>query len=52
MNSVTIAPSYDFLKTTPSCLISGISGSGRTATIFDLNMDDPTLSVVHALDDR
>jgi hypothetical protein len=52
ISSVTISPSYDFRKASPTFLISGISESGRTATIVELNMDDPTLTVVHALDDR
>jgi len=51
MNSVTVAPSFDFQKGIPSCILSGVTGSGRTAAIVDLNMDDPTLSVSHAVDD-
>jgi len=30
----------------------GKGGSGRTAAVLDLNWDRPTLSVVHALDQR
>jgi hypothetical protein len=52
IGSVSITPSYDFLQQKPTCSIVGKSGSGRTATLLDLNWDRPTLSVVHALDEK
>jgi len=49
---VAIVPSYDFLRNAPSCHISGKSGSGRTAAVFDWNLNDPSISVLHAIDER
>mmetsp|Transcript_18949 Transcript_18949/g.27735 ORF Transcript_18949/g.27735 Transcript_18949/m.27735 type:complete len:229 (-) Transcript_18949:195-881(-) len=51
-SSVTITPSFDFVNSAPSCLVSGETGSGRTAAVVDLNLENPTLSVMHALDNR
>jgi hypothetical protein len=52
VGSISITPSYDFLKDEHTCNIIGKSSSGRTAAVLDLNWDNPTLSVVHALDQR
>jgi hypothetical protein len=52
IGSVSITPSYDFYQQKPACSIVGKSGSGRTATLLDLNWDRPTLSVIHALDEK
>ena len=52
VGSFSITPSYDFEKEEPTCNIIGKSSSGRTAAVLDLNWDNPTLSVVHALDHR
>lgn len=52
VGSISITPSYDFQQNKAACSIVGKSGSGRTAAILDLNWDRPSLSVVHALDER
>ena len=52
VSAVSITPSFDFARSTPSCTLTGKSGTGRTAAVLDLNLSDPTLSVVHALDER
>lgn len=52
VGSFSVTPSYDFAKGEPACNIIGKSSSGRTAAVLDLNWDHPTLSVVHALDER
>lgn len=52
VNSLTLTPSFDFSRSSPSCVMTANTGSGRTAAVLDLNLDDPTLSVVHALDER
>lgn len=52
VGSISITPSYDFQKDEPTCTVIGRSISGRTAAVLDLNWDAPTLSVVHALDQR
>ena len=52
VGSISITPTYDFEKDEPTCNFIGKSSSGRTAAVLDLNWDNPTLSVVHALDHR
>ncbi len=52
VGSVSMTPAHDFLKGESSCTIVGKSGSGRTAAVVDLNWDNPTLCVIHALDER
>jgi len=53
VNSVAITPSYDFDSIHSEALtVVGYSGSGRTAAVLNLNWDNPTLSVKHALDAR
>lgn len=52
-SSLTITPTYSFLDENDSrCTIVAKSASGRTASILDLNFNNPTLSVMHALDHR
>ena len=52
VGSIANTPSYDFEKEEPTCNIIGKSSSGRTAAVIDLNWENPTLSFVHALDER
>jgi len=54
ISSITITPTYSFINPyeQSQCTIVAKSTSGRTASILDLNMEAPTLSVVHALDYR
>jgi len=54
VSSLTVTPSYD--PNAPiyplSCQLTGESGAGRTSAVLNLNIDDPTLSLIHQLDDR
>ena len=52
VGSVSMTPAHDFLRGESSCTIVGKSGSGRTAAVVDLNWGNPTLSVIHALNER
>lgn len=52
ISALKITPSFDFLRKSPSCTMEGVTGSGRTKAVLDLNWKDPTLTVVHALDAR
>lgn len=52
LSALKVSPSFDFLRNSPSCKLEGITGSGRTKAILDLQYTDPTLSVVHAIDKR
>lgn len=53
VSSVRITPSLDVTKQEPSCVIEGVTGgSGRTKAVLKLNYDNPTLAMMHALDER
>ena len=52
VGGVRISPAYDFRTQQPSCLLEGATGSLRTKAVLNLNYNNPTLTVVHALDDR
>eukprot|EP00816_Leptocylindrus_hargravesii_P009518 CAMPEP_0196821986 /NCGR_PEP_ID=MMETSP1362-20130617/81752_1 /TAXON_ID=163516 /ORGANISM="Leptocylindrus danicus, Strain CCMP1856" /LENGTH=364 /DNA_ID=CAMNT_0042201395 /DNA_START=117 /DNA_END=1211 /DNA_ORIENTATION=- len=54
VSSLTFTPSYDpnALIYPLSCQLTGESGAGRTSAVLNLNIDDPTLSLIHQLDDR
>jgi len=55
LGSLAVTPSYDLESNEggePSCHVVGKSASGRTAAMLDLNWKNPTLSVMHALDER
>jgi len=52
VSSVTLSPSFDFATDSPSCIVSGETGTGRTTAVLNLNLEDPTLSVIHFLDER
>lgn len=53
VSSMRITPSIDISKGEPSCVIEGVTGgSGRTKAVLKLNFENPTLAMVHALDDR
>lgn len=53
LSSLRITPSLDVVKQEPSCVLEGTtSGSSRTKAILKLNYNNPTLAVVHALDER
>ncbi|KAI2493843.1 hypothetical protein MHU86_20682 [Fragilaria crotonensis] len=52
VSALKVSPSFDFTRNTPSCTLEGITGSGRTKAILNLQYEEPTLSVVHAIDER
>lgn len=53
LSSLRITPSLDVTKQEPSCILEGTTGgSSRTKAILNLNYNNPTLAVVHALDER
>lgn len=53
VSSLRITPAYDLTTQEPTCELEGITGgSSRTLAILKLNYHNPTLAVVHALDDR
>jgi hypothetical protein len=52
LSAVKVSPAFDFVRNLPSCTMEGITGSGRTKAVLNLQYNEPTLSVVHALDER
>ena len=52
LSALKVSPSFDFVRSSPSCALEGITGSGRTKAILHLQYNQPTLSVVHAIDER
>jgi hypothetical protein len=52
ISGVRVTPSYDFVKSSLSLLVEGVTGSARTKAILNLQYQEPTLTVVHALDER
>ena len=52
VGGLRITPSFDFRRKEPTCLLEATTGSQRTKAVLNLEYDNPTLSVVHALDDR
>jgi len=52
VNSLTVEPSFDIEKVEPSVTLSAASASGRTTAVCKWNTKDPTLTIVHAIDDR
>jgi hypothetical protein len=52
ISGVRVTPSYDFVKSDLSLLVEGVTGSARTKAILNLQYQEPTLTVVHALDER
>lgn len=53
VSTLRITPTLDVAKMEPSCILEGVTGgSGRSKAILTLNYQNPTLSVVHAIDER
>ena len=52
VGSVRITPTWDVQRGEPSCILEGTTGSQRTKAILNLEYQNPTMTVVHALDDR
>ena len=52
LSTIKITPAFDFVSNNPTCVMEGVTGSGRTKAILNLQWQDPTLTVVHALDER
>lgn len=52
MSGVRVTPSFDFVRSNPTLTVEGVTGSARTKAILNLQYQEPTLTVVHALDGR
>lgn len=52
LGGIRITPQLDLTKSEPSCLLEATTSSQRTKTVLNLEYQNPTLSIVHALDER
>ena len=52
VGGIRITPSFDFRRNEPSCTLEGTTGSQRTKAVLNLEYNNPTLTIVHALDER
>ncbi|KAG7344569.1 hypothetical protein IV203_022577 [Nitzschia inconspicua] len=52
VGAVRITPTFDLAQGQASCLLEAMTASQRTKAILNLEYDNPTLTVVHSLDDR
>lgn len=52
ISGVRVTPSFDFVTSNPTLTVEGVTGSARTKAILNLQYQEPTLTVVHALDER
>jgi len=52
ISGVRVTPSFDFVRSNPTLTVEGVTGSARTKAILNLQYQEPTLTVVHALDER
>lgn len=52
IKSVTVEPAINVEKRSPSATIMAESTSGKTNSVFNWNLKEPTLTLVHAIDER
>lgn len=52
ISGVRVTSSFDFIRSSPTLTVEGVTGSARTKAILNLQYQEPTLTVVHALDER
>jgi hypothetical protein len=53
VSSVRLSPSIDVAEQDMACVVEAVTGgSARTKAVLNLQYQNPTLAVVHALDDR
>mmetsp|Transcript_19085 Transcript_19085/g.41460 ORF Transcript_19085/g.41460 Transcript_19085/m.41460 type:complete len:321 (+) Transcript_19085:267-1229(+) len=52
VGAVRVTPSLDLVKGHVSCLLEATTGSQRTKAVLNLEYDNPTLTVIHALNER
>jgi hypothetical protein len=53
VSSIRLTPSIDFAKQDMACVMEAVTGgSARTKAVLNLQYLNPTLAVVHSLDDR
>jgi hypothetical protein len=52
LGGIRMTPQLDLIKGEPSCLLEATTSSQRTKTVLNLEYQNPTLKIVHALDER
>jgi hypothetical protein len=52
VGAIRVTPTWNVIKGEATCVLEGTTGSQRTKAVLNLEYQNPTLTVVHALDDR
>ena len=52
VGEVRVTPAVDLIRGHVSCLLEAVTGSQRTKAVLNLEYDNPTLSVIHNLNER
>ena len=52
VGAVRVTPSVDFVRGQASCLLEATTGTQRTKAVLNLEYDNPTLTVIHSLNER
>lgn len=52
VGAIRVTPTWNVVRGEASCVLEGTTGSQRTKAVLNLEYQNPTLTVVHALDDR
>jgi len=52
VGAVRVTPAIDFVRGRASCLLEATTGTQRTKAVLNLVHDNPTLTVIHALNER
>ncbi len=52
VGAIRITPTWNVVRGEAACVLEGTTGSQRTKAVLNLEYQNPTLTVVHALDDR
>lgn len=52
LGAVRVTPAVDLTRGQASCLVEATTGTQRTKAVLNLEYDNPTLSVIHTLNER
>jgi hypothetical protein len=52
VGAIRVTPTMDLSRGQASCLLEATTGSQRTKAVLNLEYDNPTLTVIHSLDER
>ena len=52
VGAVRVTPSVDLVNGKASCLLEATTGTQKTKAVLNLEYDNPTLTVIHSLNER